>query len=241
MIFKNSGDNMTANDLKPPSFITTAKELLTPLELARLVAATATLTKQPRGNGEPVMVLPGLGTSDVSTLIMRKYLSWLGYDVRGWNLGRNNGNVGDLLPQVTEQINRHYARTNARTNLIGWSLGGVLAREIARDKPKLIRQIITLGSPVVGGPKYTTFGRLYKSRGANLDAIEARIAARESRPIRVPITAIYSKRDGIVGWQASIDKLNPQTEHIEVKATHLGLGISPDVFKVLAKKLASTL
>lgn len=229
---------MTVSDLKPPSFITTAKELLTPLELARLVAATPTLIQQARGKAEPVMVLPGLGASDASTLIMRKYLSWLGYDVHGWNLGRNTGNVSELLPKVSEQISRHYARTNTKISLIGWSLGGVLAREIARDHPSLIQQIITLGSPVVGGPKYTSFGRLYESRGANLDDIEIRIAERERRPISVPITSIYSKRDGIVGWQASIDKLNPHAEHIEVKATHLGLGISPDVFKILATKLA---
>ncbi len=231
---------MTASDLKPPSFITTAKELLTPFEFARLIAATPALTRQARGNGEPVMVLPGLGTSDISTLIMRKYLAWLGYDVRGWGLGRNTGDVGNLLPQVTEQIRSHYAPTNTKVSIIGWSLGGVLAREIARDSPELIQQIITLGSPAVGGPKYTSFARLYTARGANLDSIEARIEERERRPISVPITAVYSKQDGIVGWQASIDRLNLQAEHIEVKATHLGLGVSPEVFKVLAKKLAQT-
>jgi pimeloyl-ACP methyl ester carboxylesterase len=229
---------MTTTDLKPPSFITTAKELLTPLELARLIAATPALTNYARGHGEPVMVLPGLGSSDVSTLIMRKYLAWLGYEVRGWNLGRNTGNVAELLPQVTEQIRRHYAQANAKVTIIGWSLGGVLAREIARDTPELIEQIITLGSPAVGGPKYTSFAKLYTARGVDLDSIEARIAERERRPISVPITSIYSKQDGIVAWQASIDKLNPQAEHVEVNATHLGLGISPEVFKVLAKKLA---
>jgi pimeloyl-ACP methyl ester carboxylesterase len=184
------------------------------------------------------MVLPGLSASDISTLIMRKYLVWLGYDVRGWNLGRNTGNVSDLLPQVTEQIRKHHALTNTKVNIIGWSLGGVLAREVARDSPALVQQIITLGSPAVGGPKYTSFGKIYAARGINLDTIEARIAERESRPISVPITSIYSKQDGIVAWQASIDKLNLQAEHVEVKATHLGLGISPEVFKVLAKRLA---
>jgi len=72
----------------------------------------------------------------------------------------------------------------------------------------------------------------------DLDVIEATIAARESRPISVPVTSIYSKRDGVVGWQASIDRHTPQAEHFEVRATHLGLGISPDVLKILARKLA---
>jgi pimeloyl-ACP methyl ester carboxylesterase len=228
---------MTTTDLEPPSFITTARELLTPLELAKLIAATPSLTLQARGNGAPVMVLPGLGTGDLSTLIMRKYLAWLGYDVRGWNLGRNTGDVGELIPKVSEQIRRHYARTNCKVNIIGWSLGGVLAREIARDAPALVQQVITLGSPAVGGPKYTFFARFYATRGVNLDSIEARISERERRLISVPITSIYSKQDGIVAWRASIDKLNQQATHVEVNATHLGLGISPEVFKVLAKKL----
>jgi len=98
----------------------------------------------------------------------------------------------------------------------------------------------TLGSPVVGGPKYTSMGALYTRNGGNLDDIEAAIAARESTPIKVPVTSIYSKRDGIVGWQASIDRHSSDIEHIEVRATHLGLGFSPEVFKILARKLANT-
>ncbi len=125
-------------------------------------------------------------------------------------------------------------------HVVGWSLGGVLAREAARDYPETVRQVITMGSPLVGGPKYTSMGALFKKRGVNLDKIEATIAARESTPIAVPVTSIYSKRDGIVGWQASIDKHTADIEHIEVGATHLGLGISPDVFKILARKLANT-
>jgi hypothetical protein len=114
----------------------------------------------------------------------------------------------------------------------------VFARETARDYPGYVSQVVTMGSPVVGGPKYTTMGRIFEKRGADLDEIEATIAARESTPIQVPLTCIYSKRDGIVGWQASIDRHSPQVEHIEVYTTHLGLGISPDVFKIIAKKLA---
>ena len=95
-----------------------------------------------------------------------------------------------------------------------------------------------MGSPVVGGAKYTSMGGLFEQRGVDLDEMEATIAARESTPISVPVTSIYSKNDGIVGWQASIDRHNAQVEHIEVCTTHLGLGISPDVFKIIARKLA---
>ena len=115
----------------------------------------------------------------------------------------------------------------------------MIAREVARDFPETVRQVVTMGSPIVGGAKYTSLGRHFERQGADLDAMEAAIAARESRPIKVPVTSIYSKRDGIVGWQASIDRYNAQVEHIEVRTTHLGLGISPDVFRIVARKLSN--
>lgn len=229
---------MAMSQLKAPPFIAIAGEGLTAFELTRLVAASPALALQPRGRGEPVMVLPGLGASNASTVLLRGYLSWLGYSVQGWDLGRNVGNVQERLPRVADQVRQLHAQSGRKVNIIGWSLGGVFAREVARDYPETVRQVVTMGSPLVGGPKYTSLGGLFERRGADLDEMEAAIAARESRPISVPVTSIYSKRDGIVGWQASIDKHTPQAEHYEVRATHLGLGISPDVFRILARKLA---
>ena len=223
----------------PLSAIT--KESLTPFEFARLFAALPALALQAQGNGEPVIVLPGLGASNRSTILLRGYLSWLGYRVQGWKLGCNSGNVQQLLPRVAAQVRQVHARTGSKVNIVGWSLGGVLAREVARENPGIVRQVVTMGSPVVGGPKYTVFGNMYKRRGINVDAIEAAIAARESIPIAVPVSSIYSKRDGVVGWQASIDRHTPGVDNIEVGATHLGLGISPDVFRIIARKLAGVL
>jgi alpha-beta hydrolase superfamily lysophospholipase len=215
-----------------------AGESLTPLELPRLLAASPLLALQSRGSGQPVMVLPGLGASNKSTAAMRGYLSWLGYDVQGWRLGQNTGDVAAMLPSIVEQLEEFHTDTGSRVNLVGWSLGGVLAREAARDNPALVRQVVTMGSPLVGGPKYTSLGRIYAQRGGDVDAIAARVAARENTPITVPVTSIYSKRDGIVGWQASIDRHTRGAENIEVSATHFGLGFSPEVFKILARKLA---
>lgn len=229
---------MSASKLAAPSFLDVAGELLTPLEFARLAAATPSLVRQPRGSGAPVIVLPGLGASNLSTTLLRNYLSWLGYQVRGWTLGRNDGNVREMLPLVTRQLNSFSDESGQAVAMLGWSLGGVLAREAARDHPRSVSQVITMGSPIVGGPKYTSFGKMYQRGDVDLDAIEARIAEREKRPIEVPVTSIYSKRDGVVGWRASIDKLNKQADNIEVNATHLGLGISPAVFKIVAQKLA---
>ncbi|NND00384.1 MAG: alpha/beta fold hydrolase [Gammaproteobacteria bacterium] len=226
------------NSFKSPSFLAVARESLSGFEFARLAAAVPVLRRQPKGNGEPVMVLPGYAASDRSTVPLRAYLSWLGYDTCGWDLGRNTGNVRELLPRVANRV-RLIGQQKGSVNLIGWSLGGVIAREVAREIPAMVRQVVTMGSPVVGGPKYTSLGSAFAGQGVDLDAIEARIAARESRPIRVPVTSIYSKRDGIVSWQASIDRHNPQVDHIEVGATHLGLGISPDVFRIIAAKLVN--
>jgi pimeloyl-ACP methyl ester carboxylesterase len=123
--------------------------------------------------------------------------------------------------------------------LIGWSLGGFIAREVARERPAVIERVLTLGSPVVGGPKYTAVGHVYRRRGYDLDAIEAAVAARNRVPITVPVTAIYSRRDAIVSWQACIDEANPHVEHVEIDATHLGLGFNAAVYRIVAERLAA--
>jgi pimeloyl-ACP methyl ester carboxylesterase len=122
--------------------------------------------------------------------------------------------------------------------LIGWSLGGTLAREAARERPGAAHRVITLGSPVVGGPKYTAVAGAYRRRGIDLDAIEAEVAARNRIPLETPVTAVYSRRDRVVAWRACIDDHAPNVEHVEVETTHLGLGFSPEVFEIIALRLA---
>lgn len=233
-------DYPAMTQIKAPPLRALVGEWLAPLELNRLLASAPSLALQPRGQGQPVIVLPGLGASNVSTYLLRRYLTLLGYDTHGWDIGRNRGNVQQMLPAVTQQVRRVHRNSGAKVAIIGWSLGGVLAREVARDHPAWVRQVVTMGSPLVGGPRYTTFGAYYESRGIDLDAMEARIQAREQTPISVPITSIYSKRDGIVAWQASIDRHTAHAEHEEVDATHFSLGISAQVFKIVARTLAQT-
>lgn len=126
------------------------------------------------------------------------------------------------------------------TSLIGrpgWSLGGTLAREAARERPDLVERVVTLGTPAVGGPKCTAAGAAYRRQGYDLDAIERDVAARERTPIRVPVTAIYSRDDGVVAWQACIDRHTRAIAHVEVRGTHTGLGFNPDVYRVVAEHL----
>jgi len=223
---------------KPPSLLSIAGESLSAIEIVRLLIASPRLRQQTRGNGEPVVVLPGLSAGDASTYLLRGYLKQLGYTTYGWALGRNHGDFRSLVPKVKDRVRGIWERSDRPVHIIGWSFGGILAREVGRDHPHMVAQVITMGSPIVGGSKYTSLAGLYESRGADLDKMEASIDKFEKTPIKVPLTSIYTKRDGVVGWQASIDRYNSHTDHIEVDTTHLGLGFSPEVFEILAKKLA---
>jgi len=208
------------------------------LELPRLLVQFPKLARQPRGRGQCVLVLPGYGAGDASTALLRAYLRFLGYQPRGWGLGRNDGEVPDLLPRVVERLEAVAREEGSAVRVIGWSLGGYLGREAARERPQAARQVITLGSPVVGGPKYTAVAGAYRLRGIDLDEIEAAVAERNRLPLATPVTAVYSRSDGVVAWQACIDRHAQNVEHVEVETTHLGLGLSPEVFQIIAERLA---
>jgi pimeloyl-ACP methyl ester carboxylesterase len=207
-------------------------------ELPKLLVQFPDLAQQPRGSGQRVFVLPGYGATDASTAILRGYIRSIGYRPMGWGLGRNGGSVPELLPRIAARVDEIAREDGARVRLIGWSLGGYLAREVARERPHAVHQVITLGSPVIGGPKYTAVAGAYRRRGIDLDAIEAEVEARNRLPLETDITAIYSQSDGVVAWQACIDRHASRVEHVEVKTTHLGLGLSPAVFRIIAARLA---
>jgi pimeloyl-ACP methyl ester carboxylesterase len=231
---------MASNTLAPPTPLHALRELGLPLEIARSLARSPRLLGSPRGRGEPVIVLPGFATGDRSTLAMRGYLRAIGYRPEGWGLGTNRGDVEALMPRVTQRIALRSAEYGGPIHLIGWSLGGVLAREAAREMPDRVRSVITMGTPVVGGPRYTVAARLYAAQGFDFDAIERRIAERERTPIRVPITSFYSKTDGIVAWRAAIDPSDNPVEHVEVTDSHLGMGFSSRLYGQIAERLAAS-
>ncbi|PRP97876.1 Alpha/beta hydrolase family protein [Enhygromyxa salina] len=179
--------------------------------LARAPSLALDWRALPRGHA-PVLVIPGFAAADASTLVIRGVLGRLGHPTHGWGLGRNHGNHAKLLPPLIERV-AELAEAHAQPiTLIGWSLGGMFAREATRAEPRHVAAIATLGTPVVGG-------------GAGA--------------LGVPITAIYSKRDAVVPWQQCIDP-NPanEVEYIEVDATHLELGVAPQVLKILASIVA---
>jgi pimeloyl-ACP methyl ester carboxylesterase len=224
--------------IQAPTPLTLLNEALTPLQLSLFLLQAPALAMAPRGNGERVLVWPGFGAGNSSTAVLRGYLRYLGYQAEGWQLGSNKGDVLNQLERLKSDLIA--ANLSEPVTLVGWSLGGYLAREVARDCPELVKRVVTLGSPVVGGPKYTAVARAFAQRGESVDEIERLVDARYETPLTVPVTAIYSKADGVVAWQACIDERSPDVEHVEVFSSHIGLGFSPQALRILADRLAST-
>ena len=223
---------------QPPSSSYVIREARGLIELPRLLLRFPSLARQPRGNGEPILILPGYGAGDGSTMILKGYLRLLGYRARGWGLGRNHGAASESLPRLLRRLGNLSRRSKQKVAIIGWSFGGYLARELARERPDLVRLVITLGTPVVGGPKYTAAAESYRKRGIDVEAIAAEVEQRSRMGnLEVPVVAIYSRTDSIVAWQACIDGQTPNIEHVEVISTHLGFGFSADVYKVIAVRL----
>lgn len=192
----------------------------------------------PRGDGHPVMLLPGYGADERTMTRLAARLQGLGYVVQHWGQGRNHGAVHKLIPHLAQRITAWSEALGQPVTLIGWSLGGYIARELARDLPKHVAGVITLGSPAVGGPKYTITANAYRKKGFDLDAIETEMAKRDAIPIHCPLTILFSKVDGIVSWPATLDHVTPQARHVEVSSSHIGLVHDAAVFRVVAQALA---
>ena len=158
-----------------PSRLATLLEIRAPLDWATLLLHAPRLRNAPRGDGRPVMLLPGYGTDEASMRPLGRYLRFLGYDVYDWGVGRNRGKVNEYTQLVGERVRElHDELGDVPLTLIGWSLGGVIARETARLHEPFVREVITLGTPIVGGPKYTATARRYAKHGFDLDEIERR-------------------------------------------------------------------
>ncbi len=228
---------LLARPATPPSPRTALTELTSGLAATRLVAATPRLLRAPRGDGHVVVDIPGWRAPELSGAPMRAYLRALGYDARGWGLGTNTGDPRRDVERLARIVLRLTDEAGAPVSLVGWSLGGVIAREVARREPDAVRRVITYGTPVVGGARFTAVARAYGPGDSEAADVLARRLDTES-PIRVPLTAIFTRRDGIVSWPACIDRSSPFVEHVEVSSTHIGMGLDPDVWAIVADRLA---
>lgn len=211
------------------------------LEAASTMALSAVLAMAPRGDGHPVLVLPGFATSDSMTAFLRSFLSIQGYEVRPMDLGWNfdHHTVGENGEHIAERIRMVRQETGRKVSLVGWSLGGVIAREAARRDPDDLRQVISMGSPFSGNPRATNLQSLYQFATGN-DFSSAKMRERYQagpRVLPIPSTAIFSRTDGITAWENCIGDSNEINENVEVVSSHFGFVTNPAVFRIIADRL----
>ncbi|MDD3763817.1 MAG: alpha/beta hydrolase [Nevskiales bacterium] len=209
-------------------------------ELGLLPLHVRRLTRElPRGDGHAVMVVPGFGAGDTATLPLRRVLKRLGYAAYGWNQGINLGLRGPMKQALAGRLRTLAERHGGPVSLIGWSLGGVFAREMARHQPQVVRRVITLGSPINGHPNANNMNALFRlmnpkqAAAPDLEGFRRRIVAPP-----VPCTAVYTRTDGIVAWHCCLEDDADNTENVEVRGSHLGLPYNPEVLRVIAQRLA---
>ncbi len=223
--------------LKPPAKWLLFLEGRAPWELAATMAAAPLFKRLPKGDRHGVLVFPGLAASDITTVPLRNFLRTQGYVPHPWQQGLNLGPREGVVESSLERI-RQLARSHGdRISLIGWSLGGVYARELAKQAPECVRCVITLGSPFAGHPRATNAWRVFEILSGK-SAHDPELLAGLSDPPPVPTTSIFSRSDGVVAWQCSVNADHPHAENIEVPASHLGLGMNPLALFAVADRLA---
>ena len=209
-------------------------------EFARM-QLTESSPAQARGDGHAVVLFPGLGADHRFMDPLARHCADLGYDVRHWGRGRNTGPDGDptrWLDALAQEIDALVPSSQREVTLIGWSLGGLYAREIAKSLPHRVRQVITLGTPFARLANSTNVQWLYEFLSGTTAAVDTAFARRLAMTPPVPTTSIYSLTDGVVAWQACVGKASPLSENIEVASSHLGLIWHPDVLHIVADRLA---
>lgn len=204
-------------------------------EGAKLGLALPRLRALPKGTAR-VILIPGWRAPQLTMSPLRAFLRKLGYDARHWGLGMNKGDPERDCEQLKEKLLAEFDKDATPICLVGWSLGGVIAREMARHLPHIVSGVVTYGTPVIGGPTYT-LGALYYPESECIRALKLVEQLDRDSPILVPLTHIYSKEDQIVSWPACIDRISPNATHFEVTTPHIAMGFSPPVWHTIASQL----
>lgn len=227
------------------------------VDVGLLTSTAPLLSLLPRGDSHPVLVLPGLGAADTSTLVLRRVLRRLGYRMHGWRLGTNLGPTPRVLDGMASRVEELTDRYQEPMSVIGWSLGGFYARQLAWRSPESVRQVITLGTPVrlaagmarqrgaagrpsdlSGFPQWPRWSQWARWYGDFQARVPDEPAPGGEAGLPVPTTSIYSVLDGIVGWRVCLTDAAPQAENIGVAASHIGFAYHPAVIFAIADRLA---
>jgi len=235
---------MAEKAIRPPFPLPFLEPFRALQELSTQPAGNYILGFAPSGDGHPVLTMPGFLGGDRSMSLVRRYLRQKNFDPYTWNLGQNRGphTSGEDGADVDARINEIFEKTGRKVSIVGWSLGGVMARNAGRRMPEKIRQIITLGSPFEAERGSSSIAPLFKAiSGHDPDAEEIQEMMDYNRPpppLEVPTTAIFTKTDGVVHWRGCVERPAPNTDNIEVMVSHVGLAFSPIVQFLLAERLA---
>ncbi len=197
------------------------------------------LDEKESGDGHPVLILPGFMASDFSTIPLRSYIHKLGYKVYGWGEGRNFA-LTDYIEMLTQKVNRIYQKHGEPITIIGWSLGGIYARQLGKYNPEIVRQIIVMGSPFKGIYQANNAKWMYellKKSKIVSDDVDQELIEDIPLPANVPTTAIFTKEDGVVPWELCLEEEDQWHQNIQVRGSHLGLGVNPFVLQIVANRL----
>ena len=223
-----------------PNRLYTATESRAFIEYSMWRLVRPMLSGLPSGDGHPVLVLPGFTAGDRSTIQLRILLRKLGYRTYRWKLGANLGPTHHIVEGLPKRFDEIFEREQRPISIVGWSLGGIYARSLARSYPDTVRQVITMGSPfkmVAGDPSAAS--AMWDSLGTlhDHDAIEA-MREIDHSPLPVPTTSIYTRSDGIVHWRTCLETKSDTAENVEVFGSHCGLGFNAWAAGVVADRLA---
>lgn len=220
----------------PPALRRLLGEALAPLDALRDAHHLPRHLRRRPGPVRDVVVVPGYLASDRSTAVLRAVIARDGHRVRGWGLGRNTGHATRSAESLLAQVRAIAERARQPVDLVGWSLGGAIARTVAQRDPSVVRRIVTLATPM-HGPHATSFA--HRMRADALREGRERADSARRAPAPVPVTVIWSRRDGIVQWRSQQDRDNAWAEHVEVGATHLGMTFSPHVLAIVRDRIAA--
>jgi pimeloyl-ACP methyl ester carboxylesterase len=225
--------------LRPPGLFLMLAEARSLLEFNSSLLLSPLLMRAPKGDGHPVLALPGFLASDLSMAPLRRYLKQLGYDSYAWKMGPNLGGVAPRRNALKKLLSDIHHTTGRKVSVIGWSLGGIYARDLALQVPDMVRSVITLGTPFADDLRATNATRLYEALSGETVEHNSELIKAIAGDLPVPTTSIYSRTDGIVNWRTSLLRPSDTAENIEVHlASHIGLGVNAAALWAVADRLA---
>lgn len=235
----DGGDGPAGSKLRPPGLGLLLAEMRSIFEFNASLIMSPLLLRAPKGDGHPVLALPGFLASDLSMAPMRRYLTELGYDAHAWQMGRNFGGIARTRAALHERLAEIYNSTRRKVTVIGWSLGGVYARDLALHAPDMVRYVVTLGSPFANDIRATNATRLYEALSGETVGEDPEFIEALAGDLPVPTTSIFSRADGVVNWRTCLLRPSATAENIEVYlASHVGLGVNPAVLWAVADRLS---